>query len=123
MALYTALRRPEMFGAVLAQSSSLSFGAHDFVLWDLLRAPQLPRMWLVPGRYELPGLLADNRRLRDLLVARGAEHEYREMRAVTTIRRGATRCGAGSSGSRRSEPNQSVAMRRTLLGLPARSLP
>lgn len=80
MALYTAVRKPDVFGRVVAQSSSLNYGGQDYVLWDLIRsARKLPRIWLGTGRHELPDILEDNRRLDALLRARRAKHVYCEL--------------------------------------------
>ena len=79
MALYTGIRRPDIFGRVLGQSTALSNGSLEYVVWDLIRGgAKLPRLWLSPGQYELPGILPANRRLRDLLRTREATFEYRE---------------------------------------------
>jgi enterochelin esterase family protein len=80
MALYTALRVPEIFGRVLSQSGTfgLAMGTYESVVLDLVR--YLPRrplsVWMDCGVFEL--LLDANRELHRLLVARGYDVKYRE---------------------------------------------
>lgn len=81
MALYTALRLPQVFGHVLSQSGAFQLGSHDTVIFPLIRhAPRPPvRIWLDVGRYEW--LLPANRQLRDLLAQGGYDFVYREFNA------------------------------------------
>jgi enterochelin esterase family protein len=78
MALYGALRAPEVFGRVLGQSGAFHVEGEDFVVFELARLP--PRrplsVWLDCGVFE--GLLEGNRRMAPLLAAAGHRVEYRE---------------------------------------------
>ena len=79
MALYAALRAPEMFGHALSQSGAFHIPPHDLVLFDLVRnsSARPVRAWLDVGCYE--SLLDGNRRMHDLLASKGyqvAYHEY-----------------------------------------------
>jgi enterochelin esterase family protein len=78
MALYTGLRAPYTFGRVLCQSSGFTMDVHDTVVFDLVRyGPVRPlKIWMDVGRYEW--LLDCNRRMHDLLVAKGYDVIYRE---------------------------------------------
>lgn len=81
MALYTALRLPQLFGRVLSQSGAFAFGAHQSVVFDLIgHGPQLPlHIWMDVGRYEW--LMGCNRDTFALLYARGYDATYREFAA------------------------------------------
>ncbi|MCX7706381.1 MAG: alpha/beta hydrolase-fold protein, partial [Anaerolineae bacterium] len=81
MALYAALRLPQVFGHVLSQSGAFRLGSDDTVVFPLLRyAPQPQvKIWLDVGRYEW--LLPANRQLRDLLAQQGYDFSYREFNA------------------------------------------
>ncbi len=80
MALYTAMRLPDIFGRVLSQSGTfgLAMGTYESVVVDLVR--YLPRrpiaIWMDCGVFEL--LLESNRALHALLVSRGYDVTYRE---------------------------------------------
>lgn len=83
MALYTALRAPEVFGRVLSQSGAFEASQRrgrpiDLVATDLVRhLPRPPiRIWMDAGRFE--GLLDSNRRMSALLTERGYPVTYRE---------------------------------------------
>lgn len=80
MALYTAMRLPEVFGRVLSQSGTfgLAMGSYESVVVDLVRhQPLRPiSIWMDCGVFEL--LLDSNRALRALLVSRGYNVTYRE---------------------------------------------
>jgi enterochelin esterase family protein len=78
MAMYIGLRMPEIFGRVLSQSGVFSFDVHDSVVMELVRniPPQPLTIWMDVGKFE--NLLSENRRLRDLLVKRGYQIQYRE---------------------------------------------
>jgi len=83
-AAYTALRHPEVFGNVLSQSGSYQYGADDekglirqFVLHEKVPI----RFYLEAGLLEVntvPSLLYSNRRLRDVLEAKGYSVRYSE---------------------------------------------
>ncbi len=77
-ALYAALRAPEAFGHVLAQSGTYAMGGRDFVVHDLIRHGPVRdlRVWLDCGTMER--LLEGNRRMCALLRERGYVIEYRE---------------------------------------------
>lgn len=81
MALYAALRAPEIFGWVASQSGAFSLGGRDQVVFDLLRAlPRRPlRVWMDVGHLEL--LQPVNRRMQRALRARGYDVAYREYHA------------------------------------------
>ena len=83
MALYTALRAPEVFGRVLSQSGAFEASQrrgqpNDLVATDLVRhLPRAPlNIWMDVGRFE--GLLESNRRMSALLRERGYPVAYRE---------------------------------------------
>jgi enterochelin esterase family protein len=80
MALYTGLRMPGIFGHVLSQSGAFSFGEYDTVVFDLLRkGEKLPLdIWMDVGLYDIPNILAANRRMHHLLVQKGYRVDYRE---------------------------------------------
>jgi enterochelin esterase-like enzyme len=80
MAMYTALRVPQVFGRVLSQSGAFQLGQGvETVVSHLIRymPPQPLRIWMDVGRYEW--LLEPNRRLHELLKSREygvTYHEY-----------------------------------------------
>ncbi len=80
IALFTALRAPEVFGRVLCQSGSfgLTMGEFESVVLDLVR--YLPKrdikIWMDCGIWEL--LLPSNRAMHALLRERGYDVKYRE---------------------------------------------
>jgi enterochelin esterase-like enzyme len=80
IALYTALRVPEVFGHVLSQSCAADFGSPYRVpaLFELIRhlPPRPLKVWMDVGQYEW--LLEANRRLHTLLRERGYDVIYRE---------------------------------------------
>jgi enterochelin esterase family protein len=78
MALYTALRAPQIFGHVLSQSGAFGFGRYDSVVFDLVRhSPPKPlKIWMDVGRFE--DLVKPNRRMAKLLTRKGYEVTYRE---------------------------------------------
>jgi enterochelin esterase family protein len=78
MALYAAVRAPEVFGCVLSQSGAFSVPNHDFVVFDLVRHtdPKSLRIWMDAGKFE--GLLDCNRRMHHLLTEKGYQVTYRE---------------------------------------------
>lgn len=96
-AAFAALRRPDVFGNVLSQSGALSWKPEGAREWGWLirefdRTPRPPvRFWLDVGRFETipllgpppdgegPGQLTANRRLRDVLRAKGCEVHYTEV--------------------------------------------
>jgi enterochelin esterase family protein len=75
MAVYTALRLPQLFGKALSQSGAFFPGliVHHALGWA---DPGRFRFWLDVGRYE--SLLDENRQLASWLQAHGFHHEYRE---------------------------------------------
>ncbi len=79
MSLYTAMRMPETFGMVLSQSGAyLPYGGPDPVIFSLVDySPLLPlRIWMDTGLYEW--LLPYNQSMRDRLVEKGYEVQYKE---------------------------------------------
>lgn len=83
MALYTGARLPHVFGKVLSQSGAFCLGSMDTVVFDLLkkyhRRPL--KIWMDVGLYDLPSLLACNRRIQNTLVTAGYPLVYREYHA------------------------------------------
>jgi enterochelin esterase-like enzyme len=83
MALYTAARKPQVFGKVLSQSGAFSFGSFDMVVYDLLDQVETHplKIWMDVGGYDLPDVLESNRHMRDTLARRGYAPIYREYNA------------------------------------------
>ena len=83
MALYTGLRMPQVFGRVLSQSGAFSLGGLDLVVFDLVKhgKPSSLKIWMDAGLYDLPSLLACNRKMKDALESVGIPHTYREYHA------------------------------------------
>jgi enterochelin esterase-like enzyme len=81
MALYAALRVPEVFGKVISQSGAFQAAGRDFVIFDLVRhgSPRPVDVWMDAGRYEF--LLDCNRRMHEALTTRGYNVTYREYNA------------------------------------------
>jgi enterochelin esterase-like enzyme len=88
-AAFAALRRPDLFGNVLAQSGAFWWSSEDpeMLARQFARAAPAPlRFYLEAGRMENvppvtrggPSLLVANRHLRDVLEAKGYEVHYRE---------------------------------------------
>ncbi len=80
MALYTAMRAPQIFGRALSQSGAFMV-EHEYVVCDLVRhMPMQPiKIWMDVGRFEM--LLSANQHMRDLLVGRDYDVAYREFNA------------------------------------------
>ena len=78
MALYSALRFPEVFNRVLSQSGSFSMRRRDSLVFDLTRAHYGPdlKIWMDVGRFEY--LLEANQRMADVLRANDYDVTYRE---------------------------------------------
>jgi enterochelin esterase-like enzyme len=79
MALYTGWRKPHIFGKVLSQSGAFSIFGHDFVLFDLVQAAQIPpplKIWMDIGSYDF--LLEGNQRMARALRRKGADMTYQE---------------------------------------------
>jgi enterochelin esterase family protein len=80
MALYTALRAPEIFGSVLCESGA--FGADQLyyrsVIYDLIRCGPAPplKIWMDVGLHEW--FLAPNRQMYALLREQGYDVRYTE---------------------------------------------
>ena len=82
MAMYTGVRVPGVFGHVLSQSGAFELGKNvQTVVSHLVRhmPPQPLKIWMDVGRYEW--LLEPNRRLHELLQARGYDVTYCEYNA------------------------------------------
>jgi enterochelin esterase family protein len=77
MALYSALRHPEIFGKVISQSGAFSY-SKELVIFDLVRCckPRDLRLWMDVGLYE--GLLETNRTMVELLREKGYQLDYHE---------------------------------------------
>jgi enterochelin esterase family protein len=80
MALYTALRHPELFGHVLSQSGALGLDETETVVFDLVRdSPRKPlKIWMDIGAYDKAELIPANRRMAALLKAKGYPVTYGE---------------------------------------------
>ncbi|WP_224240264.1 alpha/beta hydrolase-fold protein [Hyalangium gracile] len=85
MALYTGMRAPHVFGRVLSQSGAFALrnydfvlSTHDFVVFELARAPQRRRLsvWLDCGSFER--LTEGNRLILPVLEQAGHRVHYRE---------------------------------------------
>jgi enterochelin esterase-like enzyme len=83
MALYTGLRLPHIFGRVLSQSGAFAFDEYDTVVFDLVRWGErhLLQVWMDVGVFDMPPLLAANRRMQSLMEAQGYSVTYREYNA------------------------------------------
>jgi len=81
MAMYTALRLPEVFGNVLCQSGAFNVESRDFVVVDLVRHKQAHdvKIWMDIGRLDV--LLEDNRHMYALLQKQGYNVTCREFSA------------------------------------------
>lgn len=94
-AAYSAFHHPEVFGNALSQSGSFWFapGAREdsplrletgAMMGEIVASPRRPvRFWMEAGRFEggsLVGanMLAQNRHMRDVLLAKGYDVSYRE---------------------------------------------
>jgi enterochelin esterase family protein len=83
MALYTGVRLSQVFGNVISQSGAFSWAGIDLVVFDLLEhREKLPiKIWMDVGIYDIPSLLVSNRKMKDLLIMRDYQPEYREYNA------------------------------------------
>lgn len=78
MALYTALRMPDIFGNVLSQSGAFHFEQFDTVTVDMVKHfPKRDiRIWMDAGKLEW--LLDSSQKMQKLLKSMGYEVTYRE---------------------------------------------
>jgi enterochelin esterase family protein len=78
MALYTALRMPDVFGKVITQSGAFMVESRDFAVVDLIRHRQAHdiHIWLDVGRLDI--LLEDNQKMYALLQEKNYNTTYRE---------------------------------------------
>jgi enterochelin esterase family protein len=83
MALYSAMRLPQIFGSVISQSGAFNPRGYDSVLSELVRLcePKPIRVWMDTGVYDFRYLISANRQMRDLLVERGYDVTYKEYNA------------------------------------------
>jgi enterochelin esterase family protein len=83
MAMYIGSRLPQVFGNVLSQSGAFSWAGFDMVVFDLLANAALRplKIWMDVGKYDLPGLLESNQRMKDMLIQMGYPLTYREYNA------------------------------------------
>lgn len=83
MALYTALRLPQLFGYVLSQSGAFNIFGRDMVVFDLIRQAehQTLRLALQVGRYDFHSLIPANQIMRALLMEKGYAVSYLEFPA------------------------------------------
>lgn len=80
MALYTALRLPQLFGNALCLSGGFSLGDRNSVVFELIEKGDVRpiKVWLDVGVYDFRSLLASNRRLYTLLKQVGYDVTYHE---------------------------------------------
>jgi len=80
MALYTAMRLPEIFGRVLCLSGGFWLGAVPSIMFDLVRKFDLRplKIWMAAGLFDFQELLQSNRMMYELLRSRGYDVAYRE---------------------------------------------
>jgi enterochelin esterase-like enzyme len=90
MASYLALRHPELFGNVIAQSASYWWAPQgtegEWLAREVAAMPRVPvRFYMEVGLYEVdrrngdaPAQLTPNRHFRDVLRAKGYDVQYRE---------------------------------------------
>jgi enterochelin esterase family protein len=79
IALYTAMRAPQVFGRVISQSGALGLhGEMRPVVWELVRGfpSRLVKIWMDVGQYE--PLKHSNREMHALLQEKGYDVTYRE---------------------------------------------
>ena len=78
MALYTAIRFPEIFGKVISQSGAFCLPDLEFVLTDLIRyfPKKEVNIWMDAGRFET--LHKSNRAMKTLLDGKGYPVKYQE---------------------------------------------
>ncbi len=83
MALYTGTRIPHVFGKVLSQSGAFTWAGFDMVVFDLLEHGEMRplKIWMDVGIYDLPGLLASNQRMQNILTRLGYPLTYHEYHA------------------------------------------
>jgi enterochelin esterase family protein len=83
MAMYIGSRLPQVFGNVLSQSGAFSWAGYEMVVFDLLAyAEKRPlNIWMDVGKFDLPGLLESNQRMKDVLTLQGYQLTYREYNA------------------------------------------
>ncbi len=80
MALYTSLRLPNIFGAVISQSGAFRLGNHETVVYELVEhlVPKSPKIWLDVGIFDFKFLLDANRRMQRFLDELSYQVSYRE---------------------------------------------
>ncbi|MBN2385891.1 MAG: esterase family protein [Anaerolineales bacterium] len=78
MAVYTALRLPQVFGRALSQAGAFVLGEYETIVLEMVRHAPKPavRLWLDAGRMDF--LLEANRRMRALLESQGYDLTYVE---------------------------------------------
>jgi enterochelin esterase family protein len=83
MAMYIGLRLPQVFGNVLSQSGAFSWAGYEMVVFDLLAYAEKRSLniWMDIGKYDLPGLLESNQRMKDVLTQQSYRLTYREYNA------------------------------------------
>lgn len=80
MALFTALRLPDIFGKVISQSGVFCLETYKSVVFDLIESGDQKslQVWMDVGKYDVSLLLAANRTMAPLLKSKGYMVEYRE---------------------------------------------
>jgi enterochelin esterase family protein len=79
MALYSAIRAPQVFGRVICQSGAFRMYEEDFSIFDLVDREQIPQIqiWMDIGKYDF--LYSINQRMHQLLIEKGYCVHYREV--------------------------------------------
>lgn len=79
MALYTAIRAPQIFGKVICQAGAFRMYEEDFSIFDLVDREQIPqiKIWMDIGRYDF--LYSINQRMHQLLQEKEYNVKYSEV--------------------------------------------
>jgi len=79
MALYVAIRHPEIFGKVISQAGAFCLFDEDFSIFDLIeRTPKLPiKIWMDVGRFDF--VYQANQRMYRLLLSKDYDVTYHEV--------------------------------------------
>ncbi|MGB9800528.1 MAG: alpha/beta hydrolase-fold protein [Thermanaerothrix sp.] len=79
MALYVALRHPEIFGKVISQGGAFRLFDEDFSIFEMVDRPFVPpiQIWMDVGRFDF--VYEANQRIHHILVKKGYNVAYREV--------------------------------------------
>lgn len=79
MALYVALRHPEIFGKVISQGGAFRLFNEDFSIFEMIERPHVPpiQIWMDVGRFDF--VYDANQRIHRILVEKGYNVAYREI--------------------------------------------